>query len=206
MTFNSFIDFNFAIDIVLTFRTTYYDSEGEEIFDWRKIAKKYLLGRFTIDFISPIPLDTVSQMDALQTFQLLKLFRLSRISKIIKNLPLKEDVKIWIKVANVIFMIFIYIHCLACLDFLIVNESKEWVPPLWYYSASNNDLYTSGITRQYAISLYISILMFGGNEIGGTNEGELAFTGLAMLFSAIVNAIIFGEMAVLVEAISRKEN
>lgn len=59
--------------------------------------------------------------------------------------------------------------------------------------------------RQYAISLYISILIFGGNEIGGTNEGELAFTGMTMLFSAIVNALIFGEMAVLVEAISRKE-
>jgi hypothetical protein len=77
---------------------------------------------------------------------------------------------------------------------------------LWYVSAASNDLYTSGIVRQYAISFYISILMFGGNEIGGTNEIELAFTGLAMLFSTIINALIFGEMAVLVEAISRKEN
>ena len=55
------------------------------------------------------------------------------------------------------------------------------------------------------MSFYISILMFGGNEIGGTTSLELAFTGLTMLFSAIVNAIIFGEMAVLVETISRKE-
>jgi CRP-like cAMP-binding protein len=86
-----------------------------------------------------------------------------------------------------------------------VNVDKEWVPPLWYYSSGSNDLYTSGNVRQYAISLYISILIFGGNEIGGTNEIELAFTGMAMLFSAIINALIFGEMAVLVEAISRKE-
>jgi hypothetical protein len=53
--------------------------------------------------------------------------------------------------------------------------------------------------------MYISILIFGGNEIGGTNEIELAFSGMAMLFSIIINALIFGEMAVLVEAISRKE-
>lgn len=189
----------------LTFRTTYYDNEGEEVFDWKKIAKKYLLGRFFIDVISTIPLDSLGNLAILQAFQLLKLFRLSRISKIIKNLPLKEDVKVMIKVTNVIFMLFIYIHCMACIDFLIVNDSKEWCPPLWYYSCPDNDLYTSNNLRQYAISLYISILMFGGNEIGGTNEGELAFTGMAMLFSAIINALIFGEMAVLVEAMSRKE-
>jgi hypothetical protein len=109
---NALIDFNFFIDIILTFRTTYYDKEGEEIFDWRKIAKKYLAGKFTVDLISTIPLD-LSGISFLQTFQLLKLLRLSRISKIIKNLPLKEDVKASIKVLNLIFMLFIYIHCMA---------------------------------------------------------------------------------------------
>jgi len=203
---NAIIDLNFFFDIILTFRTTTYDKDGEEIFDWKKIAKNYLMGRFFIDFISTIPLDQLGNLPALQTFQLLKLLRLSRISKIIKNLAMKEDIKIWIKVLNVWFMLFIYLHCLAWLDFLIVNDRQQWVPPLWYVSAASNDLYTSGIVRQYAISFYISILMFGGNEIGGTNEIELAFTGLAMLFSTIINALIFGEMAVLVEAISRKEN
>jgi hypothetical protein len=109
---NALIDFNFFIDIILTFRTTYYDKEGEEIFEWKKIAKKYLSGRFTVDLISTIPLD-LSGISFLQTFQLLKLLRLSRISKIIKNLPLKEDIKASIKVLNLIFMLFIYIHCMA---------------------------------------------------------------------------------------------
>lgn len=112
ITFNALIDFNFLLDIVLTFRTTYYDKEGEEIFDWKLISKKYLLGRFTIDLISTIPLD-LSGLSILQTFQLLKLLRLSRISKIIKNLPLKEDIKASIKVLNLIFMLFIFVHCTA---------------------------------------------------------------------------------------------
>ncbi|CAI2377400.1 unnamed protein product [Moneuplotes crassus] len=202
---NALIDFNFLIDIFLTFRTTYYDVDGEEVFEAKKIAKKYLFGRFSVDLISTVPLDSLGNLPVLQTFQLLKLFRLSRISKIIKNLPMKEDIKVMIKVLNLVFMLFIYIHCIACLDFLIVNSYKNWCPPLWYYSCDNNDLYTSSNLRQYAISLYISILLFGGNEIGGTNEAELAFTGMVMLFSAIVNALIFGEMAVLVEAISRRE-
>lgn len=134
ITLNAFIDLNFLIDIFFTFRTTYYDYEGEEVFNWKKIAKKYLLGRLCIDVISTIPLDTLINLTILQTFQLLKLFRLSRISKIIKNLPLKEDLKVLIKVTNVIFMLFMYIHCMACINFLIVNSSKEWCPPLWYHS------------------------------------------------------------------------
>lgn len=95
---NALIDFNFAIDILLTFRTTYYDKDGQEIYNWKMIAKKYLLGRFAIDFISTVPLDIVSDLEVLQLFQMLKLLRLSRISKIIKNLALKEDIKATIKV------------------------------------------------------------------------------------------------------------
>ena len=104
-------------------------------------------------------------------------------------------------------MLFIFLHCIACIHFLIVDINKDWVPPLWYVNFTANDLYTSSIERQYFMSFYISILMFGGNEIGGTTSLELAFTGLTMLFfSAIVNAVIFGEMAVLVETINRKDS
>jgi hypothetical protein len=35
ITLNAVIDFTFFIDILLTFRTTYYDKDGEEIFDWK---------------------------------------------------------------------------------------------------------------------------------------------------------------------------
>ena len=163
-----------------------------------------MLGRFAVDFISTIPLDSMGNLAILQTFQLLKLLRLARISKIIKNLALKEDVKAMIKVLNLVFLLFIYFHCAACIDFFIVNQAKEWVPPNWYYSSKDNDLYVSSWPRQYAFHLYVLILTFGGNEIGGTNEAELAYRGIIMLAAKLVNALIFGEMAVLVEAISRK--
>lgn len=52
------------MDILLTFRTTYYDPvSGDEIFDTRMIAKRYLMGRFIIDFLSTVPFDNIAKVN-----------------------------------------------------------------------------------------------------------------------------------------------
>lgn len=58
---NSVIDFVFFIDIILNFRTTYYNSlTGDEVRDPVKIAKNYVFGgKFVIDFLASVPLDTI---------------------------------------------------------------------------------------------------------------------------------------------------
>ena len=61
-TVNSIIDVMFVCDILIAFRTTYFDIiSGEEIFSGRKTAVEYLRSRFLIDFVSTVPLDTISE-------------------------------------------------------------------------------------------------------------------------------------------------
>lgn len=48
-------DVIFGIDIIVQFRTTYFSVEGEEVRDWKKIAKRYMKGMFFIDFIATVP-------------------------------------------------------------------------------------------------------------------------------------------------------
>ena len=58
---NAFIDFMFLLDIIINFRTTFYDLEsGDEEFDPYKIAIVYLKGRFTIDLLSTVPFDVIA--------------------------------------------------------------------------------------------------------------------------------------------------
>lgn len=58
---NSIVDFVFLLDIIVQFRTTYYDPHtGDEIVHKWKIAKRYLLGRFWIDLFSTIPIDNIA--------------------------------------------------------------------------------------------------------------------------------------------------
>ena len=93
---NTIIDLCFAVDILVAFRTTFYDpTTGDEVFDPKRIAKEYLLGRFIIDFLSTVPFDNIAFMitqtrsPKLQLFTLLKLFRVTRLSRIIERMNVK---------------------------------------------------------------------------------------------------------------------
>ena len=44
----------------------------------------------------------------------------------------------------------------------------------------------------------------GNNEMGPVNESDILFNILALLFSSLLNANIFGEMAVLITALEQK--
>ena len=52
------VAFIYILDIIVAFRTTFYSkSTGEEIFSFKRIAKRYLgTGGFFIDFIATLPI------------------------------------------------------------------------------------------------------------------------------------------------------
>lgn len=53
----------FTLDILIAFRTTYFDiHSGEEVFSSKKTAIAYLKSRFFIDFVSTVPVDTISEL------------------------------------------------------------------------------------------------------------------------------------------------
>ena len=57
---NNVIDVLFCIDIVMNFRTTYFNSRtGEEIIEKAMIVKNYLTAHFIIDLLSTIPFDLI---------------------------------------------------------------------------------------------------------------------------------------------------
>ena len=81
-------DFLFLIDILVQFRTTYFSVEGEEVREWRKIAKRYIKGMFFIDLIATIPWSVVDQ-DLLKLLKIFKVTRITRFTKVIQKLELK---------------------------------------------------------------------------------------------------------------------
>ena len=87
---------------------------------------------------------------------------------------------------------------------------QVWVPPLdFYYMTSDNiyrfydDTQTDTLYR-YLVSLYSAVLALGGNEMGPRTDFEILAIFIILLFCAILNANIFGEMTVLVTESSRK--
>ena len=61
-----------------------------------------------------------------------------------------------------------------------------------------------GKWHRYAIFLYNSVLFLGGNEMGPRTTLELGSSILILVMLSILNAGLFGEMAVEVEKRGRK--
>lgn len=77
------------MDVVLTFRTSYYNSEFEEIVSQKLIALNYIRSpTFILDILSAFPFDFVLVEDSNSSFvglfKFIKIVRLLRIGKLMK--------------------------------------------------------------------------------------------------------------------------
>lgn len=139
----------------------------------------------------------------LQAFGLLKLIRITRLSRIILYLNWKDDIKISLKLAKLIFFLLLYFHFQGWAWYLLVKQDKKWIPPLDYLVT--RDIYNKPIISQYLTSLYYSVWLFTNNDIlPVSKETQLLFWSCALFISAIVNANVLGNVAVLVSALSRR--
>ena len=66
-------------------------------------------------------------------------------------------------------------------------------------------LFQEDFSKQYLSMLYHAIMVFGLNEVAPVEKVELIVVIFMMHLSAIVNAYIFGEMAVLVQEMDKKD-
>ena len=139
----------FLLDILIAFRTTYFDTHtGEEVFESKKTAIVYLKSRFLIDFVSTVPVDTISEYifstknKNLALFSTLKLVRVTRVSRMITRLNVARETKHVLKLTQLIFFLVMYLHILGCVWFWIVNVEDVWQPPLDSIN-DNANLYTS---------------------------------------------------------------
>lgn len=84
---DAMVDLIFLVDIVITFRTTFLDTEkGTIVYDTHTIASKYLHGSFAVDLASSVPFGAIvapisAQLSSvLNLLGLLKLLRIQRLS------------------------------------------------------------------------------------------------------------------------------
>jgi hypothetical protein len=197
----------------VAFRTSYIDDElGQEVGDGYKIAWNYVKGRFFVDLLASIPFDIFNlfimnketNSIVFQLFGLLKLIRVLRLSKLIAYLNLKNDMKMSLKLVKFIFFLIMYLHIVACLWFYIVRQDEEWIPPLNELSSRTTEIYDEKAIFQYFTSLYYSVLLLAGNDMFPQGELQLCFATFMLLAAAIINANIFGNIAVLLQQLNRK--
>ena len=170
------LDVLFALDLVLAFRTTFtHPKTGFEVSNNKTVAINYIVsGRFFVDLMASIPLELLveafdpnASSSTLKLFGLLKLVRLLRLGRIIRFMKFKSEFKIGIRLVQLLMFMFMLVHWIACLLYLMVKNPGSWVPPT---NGDNDTLfYEMSMGEQYCVMFYYAVLALTGNDIAPTN-------------------------------------
>lgn len=207
-----FLDAAYIIDVFVFARSSYLDLvTGEEVTAWDRILLNYAAsGKLAIDLVSAVPFDVITwttddyeEMQLLTLSKIIRLLRLLRLSKILMFAQTKANVKLTLKLCQLLFLFVTYLHVFACLWYMVTSSSQLYIPPALYVD-HHPDLYSSFIWRKYAYSLYMSVYMLVGAEIGPRTPWECIFAGSAVLSGQLFQAYMFGEIAVVMFDLSKK--
>jgi hypothetical protein len=109
---------------------------------------------------------------------------------------------------KLIFYLVLMMHIIANLWNYICRVRQIWIPPLDFVHAGKYPkiyrFYNEDYMYQYLVNLYNAVLFLGGNEMGPREDYEILACTVILVFMAIFNAWLFGDMAVLTEMSNRK--
>lgn len=89
--------------------------------------------------------------------------------------------------------------------FYIARQNEIWIPPL-EINSSEPEIYKKGPLAQYFVSIYYSVLMLAGNDMSPQGDLQIIFATIFILAASIINASIFGNIAVILQQINRKQS
>lgn len=133
------------------------------------------------------------------------MIRLARLSRVITYLNFKSNVKMSLRLGKLIFFLILYLHLIGCFWFYIARQDEEWRPPLDEYR-DFTEIYIEDSWTQYFTSLYYSVLLLAGNDMLPQGNLQVIFSTIMIFAAAIINANIFGNIAVLLQQIYRKSS
>ena len=102
------------------------------------------------------------------------------------------------KLMQLMLFLYMYVHLIACLWFYSINLKKDWMPPTDFVFYET-DLYDNDTTLswKYWISFYTSVFLLTGGEVGPRDSYTASLSSTLIIIGAVITAIMFGEMAVL---------
>jgi hypothetical protein len=192
----------YFIDMIFSFRTSYFSVEGEEREAW-PIAKNYLTGTFLFDFVTGIPFSYFIDFLLIKVMTTLRVVRLVKLRDIVNNLYVVTVTRAILKLSLLIFSLVLVVHILACLSYIFIMQEKSWIPPTNWIEAGNSEIYNfynpeTTIGHRYLIMLYYAMLSIAGNEIGPRDETQLLAVFIALVAMMVIMSIFFGEVIFLV--------
>lgn len=81
---------------------------------------------------------------------------------------------------------------------MIVSTEETWITTLSFNDDDLYFVYKQPNYYQYFVSLHTSVLITTGNDVAPKGFIQVTISTVGLFFGAVINANIFGELAVLV--------
>lgn len=86
---------------------------------------------------------------------------------------------------------------------MTVSIEATWVPVPDFFTGDST-VFDDSVWTQYFRSFYHAVWLLVGGEIGARNTFEAAVGANIIILGALLNAILFGEISVLMASLNRK--
>lgn len=159
-----------------------------------RISANYIKGRFWIDLIASIPFEVLSALissDQVKFVGMLKLVRLMRLGRMVTFLRANKSFKLGIILIQLLFILILVIHWIACLWKVVVQVHHSWNPPMdmeW----SHTDVYTDSMMARYNTFFYYSVMTLVSNDLIPTTQIEVSIAILILLIGSLTISILVG--------------
>ncbi|RHY21508.1 hypothetical protein DYB25_006275 [Aphanomyces astaci] len=175
--------------------------------------------RFLMDLLSSIPVDFVTYLieqqsserhlhvlAVLKVARLPRLIKISRLSRILEFLRLPLEWKRWflysryahlIRLMTLVLAFGVTVHLFACVWFGMVADD-DWAMVI--YNANFEDV------DPYLLSFYMSLQTILGQNQLFQSDHEYSFSSIVILVGAVVMAVVFGNVAILISNFYNDQN
>jgi len=136
--FDAVVDIYFVSDLIVSFKTAFYNEKGELVVDAKEIRQNYYRTWFIVDISSCFPGNYISyamddqggrssrMIKLLRMLRLLKLLRLARLNRLIRRYEEEfASLMTTFKLAKLVVLIIVVGHWLSCLFFGIGNMERD---------------------------------------------------------------------------------
>lgn len=196
-TFNGLGSAVFAVDFFVQMFSSYTNSRGQVISGTKNTAKHYLLSIWALpDFLGWFPFEKLTSPANSRAFGISKVIRLAKVSQLARKLhsAKKAGILRFIRLLGVVFMTS---HVLTCYWVFIADE--------WRLHVHEGDYAPDSVGGLYALSWSLIIGCLNASPPAMYSAIESVSVAVFMLIGNLIQASVFGSVAVLISSFDEEE-
>lgn len=214
---NLFVDLNFFADLVFNFLTPFDEPvTNKTIHSTSRIAKRYLMGWFTIDLVSIFPFSSLGASGFMSNLKMLKILRLLKLMKLLRLVRGLRIFKRWeaqlginhgiLKLICFGVLILVCAHWMACMWGMVAGNMLASTRYNWKHGYGVSE--ASELT-QYCSSLYwatMTLSTIGYGDVVATSNPERVLAIVAMFIGGSIYAYVVGGIFDVIKTMSVSES